>query len=247
VDRKYLDLLPQPIKLMVAQIEGAIKAHIIVRLRRMGDPAIASIDHLPTLDCYMNMGKMFVTIILSNDSPQAHMLAHEVIHAWRYIVVGEPRLQIVIDAEKATFPHVLENDLAHIFVIPEELKYYPGALQYWDSLYADLIEPIAGVVSVQRRLGRPSTLFRSDLMRHWLILSSIPKSASLTRLRAVLDQANYLEDANALYEEVTEAGLDKGRMIGAALRHLGLSTDNYELARYDVPNRRCTTEPIPTA
>lgn len=189
MESKYLDQLPPQLKRMVAQIEGAIKSYIVVRKRKLGDPEIEGASHLPTLDCYMNMGKMFVTIILPGNITTPSILAHEILHAWRYIVSSQPRLQVIENTENATFAQILENDVEHIFVIPEEMKYFPESIEYWESFYADLIDPIVGAVSFQSRLGRPSTHFRSDLKRHWLVLSAIPKLQCRDRLETALAQA----------------------------------------------------------
>lgn len=246
VESKYLDLLPLQIRSMVAQIEGAIKAPIAVRQRMLGDLSVEGLEHLPTLDCYMNMGKMFVTIILTDASIESHTLAHEIIHAWRYIVRLEPRLQVGGGAENTNFAQMLENDIEHIFVIPEEMTYFPESFQYWENLYSNLIEPIAGAVQFLQRLGRPSTHFKQDLLRHWLILSAIPKLECRTRLESALAQAGYLDEANALFESTMAAHPDKGRMLGIALRQLGLPTHSYELSRYDVQNRNCPTQAVPS-
>lgn len=245
MENRYLDLLPAQIRNMVAQIEGAIKGHIVVRKRMLGDPSIEGMEQLPTIDCYMNTGKMFVTIILPDSSISPHTLAHEIIHAWRDIVMYEPRLRVANDAENTNFAKILENDIEHIFVIPEEMNYFPDSFQYWENLYSGLIEQIAGAVQFQRRLNRPSTHFRPDLLRHWLILSAIPKLDCRTRLESTLSQAGYLDEANALFESTMGVYPDKGRMIGVALRHLGLATHNYELVRFDVQNRTCPTQAVP--
>lgn len=244
VDGKYLTQLPLQVKGMVAQIEGAIKSHIVIRKRKLGDVAITGAEHLPTLDCYMNMGKMFVTIILPDESLEAHLLTHELIHAWRNIVISIPRLQLADKKEDATFAMLIENDIEHLFIIPEEIKYFPEALHYWERLYANLIAQIAGVVSLQARLGRPSTHFRTDLLRHWLVLSILPNGGCHAHLEKTLDQAGYLDDAKALVKSTMDAYPNKERMLVAALRCLGFSIDNFERTHYDVANRTCPVQKL---
>lgn len=243
--QQYLNGLPIEIQRKIAQIEVAIKADILIRKRRLGDVSMAGAEHLPTLDCWMNQGKMFVTILLPDASVELHVLAHEVMHAWRQIIESVPQLKHATPSTETSIRQLIENDIEHIFIIPEEISFFPESRAYWNDFYTALIEPIAGAVSLQSRLGRESTFFRSDLLRHWLVLASIEEMPARAYLESTLDQAGYLADAIAFQSEVISVRPDKGRMLAVAIRHLGLASDSFELSSFDVQGRKCLLSPLP--
>lgn len=57
-------------------------------------------------------------------------LFHEAQHLHRYYVEGVEELQPVMDANATLVSH-LENELEHVFLVPEEIRLFPQAKAYW--------------------------------------------------------------------------------------------------------------------
>lgn len=148
--------------------------------------------------------KSIMVWVQSPDIPP-HFLAHELIHLRRNILESVPRLMPLPHAAERELVFGMENDLEHLFIIPEEISLFPEAEAHWAAGYR-------GIVA---RAGADPL----DWFRHWTVINTtLPRQAGLiedaaARLRAL----GLIEEAEAFRSAVVQAMPDKRRMLDVAL------------------------------
>lgn len=240
----YLTQLPKSIQKKVEEIECLTKTPIIVRRRKYGDVASNEFDGL---DCYMQDGIMTVTILTLSECIAAHTLIHEVLHAWRKIVMRVPWLFATDSARgiERMNASIVDNDIEHIFIIHEEISSASEALNYWNNLYAqkfsELLQPINFLIG----RGWPCEEYRSDILRHALITEYIPGLPIRDDIMTLVDKAGFTGDYDRMHKEVAGLIGDKATFTTATLEHLRLKTDNFIFAQFLVEEKRMAYQPLP--
>lgn len=240
MDQRITDILPERIREMVTEIEKLIGSAIIVRQRNSGDLNLISDPTLTLLDCDMQNGVTTVAIAYPGNDPVPHLLVHEILHAHRNIVKAVYQLKgVPSKASAKKLASMFENDIEHLFIVPEEIALAPESLAYWTSHYD------AKVAEVRDTPASPMAT-RSNLLRHWLVASTvIPKWHGLVGLRHLLVQHRMLGDARKLVQSIVEAKSNKPRCIARLLHSIKLPPEDFYLQRFMVAEKRIDEAKIP--
>lgn len=240
----YLNQLPKSIQQKVEEIECLTKTPIIVRRRKDGD--VAS-NEFESLDCYMQDGIMTVTILTLSECIAAHTLIHEVLHSWRKIVMRVPWLLATDSAcgMERMNADMVDNDIEHIFIIPEEISAAPEALSYWNDLYAKRLTELLQPVNFLLKRGWPCEEHRSDLLRHALVTEYIPDIPIRNDIKNLVDKAGFGGDYERMHKEVAGLIGDKTTFTAATLEHLRLKTDNFIFAQFLVEEKKMAYMHLP--
>jgi len=246
MDPQFFDLLPQSIQQLVLDIERVIGKPIAVRRRNSAQGISEGFARFVTVRCYLDNGETIVDISYPGETLELHSLIHEILHAWRYIVLGIPFLNAYIDD-----PYVkrtadsLENDLEHILVIPAEIEIAPEAETYWERFYCDSLREVELALAFKRHSNLGITHQQNVLMRMWLATGATPQLGFRTKLQSLLEQTDYLAKANSLIADINRVLPNKADMTAVLLSHLNLPTEPYCLEKFDVPGRTISSWAIP--
>ncbi|CAM3682244.1 hypothetical protein [Polaromonas hydrogenivorans] len=136
----------------------------------------------------------------------AHMISHELIHLRRNILEGVPKIFPRTNIEEAymTESYFLENELEHLFIIPEEISLFPEAEAWWAEHYRQQIEKV--------RTEQVS------IAHHWrTIRIALPKQTELIQACAAIirdyDSRPTERLANEFYHSIAGAMPNKHEMI----------------------------------
>lgn len=248
MEPQYFDLLPSEIQGMVIQIEQLISRPIIVRERKAGDAAITGVEHLPTLDCFMDeSGQMAVTIIYQGNFPATHHLAHEVMHAFIKVAQEAVWISSFETPETANWAAVLDNDIEHFYVVPAELQMFPAAITYWENLYETMLNDLSTVINKESHTPVDRWRLRDTLLRHWAIASeTIPQSDCPAKLLSALERTGLSRQALQLRADVRAAFPDKMKLCAVFANHFGLDRKRYLLSQFQVRQRKMGHWEIPS-
>lgn len=234
MEKEYLDQLPEPIRQMVFEIEALTQREVVVRQRVFGDTEISSAPELPVLDCYMNEGEMFVTITYRSTGIKAHMLAHEVMHAWLKIVRKTPFIKELNsdDVGASNIAALVSNDIEHMVIVATEISLFAEASSYWTELYTFLIRQLTH----ETHAGK----IRGDLFRHLLVVRyALDDPLHLIKISDLLEKHNLVDEAQNLIDSVDRAGMDVGKLMLSAAHFLLWNPNRYGLMCFDVQSGCC--------
>jgi hypothetical protein len=137
-------------------------------------------------------------------------LAHEIIHARRNLIEQVPRLVPANRGRFAAWVTIFENDLEHLFVIPEERSLFADAPAVWEERYRRLL---GGIGADGEAFAR-----RFDLLRHALVIGEIlPDSLLQVELQALLEAHGLAEEAAVFRRRMAAARGDKRALITASV------------------------------
>lgn len=157
-----------------------------------------------------------ITIWVLGDSITTGALVHELIHLRRYVLESVPKLFPMSSAEIRTGQtiHLIENDLEHLFIVPEEISICPTREDWWINEYKRVLPNARGQYMA--------------LYLHWVFLRTVlSKHTELAK-----ECATYLHEfqdekvvrcADYLRADIQSAMPDKQRMINILLQILNAS------------------------
>jgi len=224
MDDTLLREIPQPLQDAVAQIQSQSGIQIIVRpttpdlLREF--PILAQ---LPLLDIWPEEER--ICIWYPNETLSLPDLCHELIHARRNILESVPRMSPRSEAQHPELIYALENDLEHLFVIPEEISYFLSQGAKWEERY-----------SIYLAQAAPNAF---NLFRHWIVINTaMPTSRRIRDLcRTALQESNLLDDAESFRTEIEAAFPDKEQLLAVVLRWFPKVKRDVCMQRYVTSNR----------
>jgi hypothetical protein len=209
--RDYLDPLPERVQQLASEIERAIGSEISVRPSQVGDRPLVGLA-----ECSFGLenGAKRVFIVHAPLSCPDYVLTHEVLHLHRNVVLNVPALHAVV-AHQEGGAHRINNDLEHLFVIPDEIALFPESIGRWQEIF----EQAASELAEGRQSGRLSEVsFRAAALGLWMVASmTVPAWPGLDAISASLICARSEGAARAFVEQIRSKLPDKTAMIKAAL------------------------------
>jgi hypothetical protein len=198
--------LPQHLLDVPRQITDITGIHVLVKPLRKEDFAFASgWDRAPALLDIDPRGQT-ITIFVGDAEITTAEIGHELIHLRRAVLESIPRLIPGFDAHPSIKGNILgyENELEHLFVIPEEIRTFPDAENRWVEHYRHLITRAA------ERGAREDLMFAYAQLRN-----SLPNQIDLGR--TLVDHlrgcgGDWLRDADYLREDFKQAMQDKNAL-----------------------------------
>jgi hypothetical protein len=224
MDATLLREIPQPLRDVVAQIQSRSGIQITARpatpdlLKQF--PILAQ---LPLLDIWPEEER--ICIWYPDETLSLPDLCHELIHARRNILESVPRMSPYSWAQDPELIYALENDLEHLFVIPEEISYFPSQGAKLEERY-----------SIYLAQATPNAF---NLFRLWVVINNaLPTSRRIRDLcRTALQESNLLDDAESFREEIEAAFPDKERLLAVVLRWFPNVKRDVCTQRYVTSNR----------
>ena len=192
--------IPQPLKAVAAQIRARSGIELAIN---QSTPDLK--ERFPELEkihlLEIDPDERRICIWYPGDAPSPPDLCHELIHARRKILESVPRISPLPEARYPALISELENDFEHLFVVPEELFYFPARIAKWEKLYSILV-PLSGTNVL-------------NLFRQWVFIHvAMPESAEIMDLcRSALQDLNLLDDAEMFRREIEAALPRKERVL----------------------------------
>lgn len=171
--KSVLHGLPQHLLDVPRQIAQITGIHVLVKQLRKEDFAYASGMDKARLLLDMDARGQSITIWCGESEITSADIGHELIHLRRAVLESVPRFVPGVEASPGITGTITlyENELEHLFVIPEEMKTFPEAEHSWAESYRKDIQ-----AAVDR--GTPE-----DLMMHYAQLrNSMPNQLDLGRI-----------------------------------------------------------------
>jgi hypothetical protein len=186
---------------------------------------------LPLLDIWL---EHHIRLTLPESNVADHGIAHEIIHARRNLLESIPRL--VPKPQTTPFQRdrviMLENDLEHLEIVPEEISLFPDARSYWINLYANLLNEI----------NPHGNIVDFDLFRHWMFLSHVlPGTDPYHQCKVTLEKARIRRFAEQFAMAIISNVGDKKRCIQFALDCFPGIRPHSQIERFE-DCRRCVLE-----
>ncbi len=247
MDYPPLQPFPPQVATLIDEIESILGKPIEIRTRDAADNPLNVHEDLPICDCHMIDGFMSVAIAIpENKEIPMHTMFHELLHAHRYVYLAVPRLTPIIDdAAGFRLATSIENDIEHLFIIPQETDFSAESFDYWHSYYDEKLTEIAN-----SSIGNPMDILarRSNLLRLWMVTSfCLPQWNGAAEASAVLRESGYLDEANRLLKKIQLNFPSKEHCLATFLRFSKLPMDKFCLSRFLVQERRIEHLPIPLA
>lgn len=247
MERQYLELLPASFQRMAEEIEELIGSEIVVRLQRPGDDLMDRT--LWNCICEMRQKGASVSIVMPPGADIApHSLVHELLHAHRNLSLAVPQLwaKEPHDLVAARFSSRIENDVEHLYIIPQEIEAIPEAADWWCRYYDGVIDGLAAEISNPARSVSDTLGLREALLRAWLVTSlCIPKWEGRAHLEAALTANDYMFEASKLSEKIKKEISDKASCLATVMRFAKLDPNRHQLVRFLVREQRIEQTPVP--
>lgn len=238
-------ILHDKLRCLVDEIEEITKAPIRLRKRTPDDLLLVSDAALPLFDCNMVEGKMDVSIALPAECQMTeHTLYHELLHAHRYICLTVPRLTPKRnDLAGFRLAAGIDNDVEHLFIIPQETHFSAAAFDYWHQHYNEILSGLAAEspVNPMEILAR-----RNSLLRLWMVTSTcLPNWGGALAAKAVLASSGYTFEAEKLLSKVKLELPSKINCLTAVFRFSKLPSEFFCTSRFLVAEGRIEYAPLP--
>lgn len=141
--------LPQHLRDIPARVEAA--TGIAVQVLPYGDePPARSIGN-PKMRAMLdiNANTQSVTIWCTPGEVTSLMIGHQLIALRRYVLESVPRFVAVRNSDPKTKADLqsMENELELLFLIPEEVKAFAGAMDFWVGEFYEMIPVAQGMKS----------------------------------------------------------------------------------------------------
>jgi hypothetical protein len=246
MESRFFDLLPQQLQQHVLEIEQAIGKPIGVRRRTNKEYLPAELEEFASVSCYFENDEAIVDISYPDENLVAHSLMHEIMHAYRYIVLGIPCVGTKIDAPALKLlANILDNDIEHVFIIPSEIEFVPEAEAYWDQFYNVKLDEIELSIESKQRRGEDIVDEQNFLLRMCAATGGAPHFGFRTRLQALIVRINSVAKVNNFMKDLISVHPNKADMVAVLLAHTNISTAPFCLNYFDVPNKRMMQGDIP--
>ncbi|KAB8066279.1 hypothetical protein [Janthinobacterium violaceinigrum] len=240
-----LQPFPPQVAVLIDEIESVLGKPIEIQTRNAADNPLNVPEGLALCDCRMIDGFTSVAIALpKNKKIPMHIMFHELLHAHRNVCLAVPQLKpIKDDAAGFRLAASIENDIEHLFIIPQETSFSAESFNYWHSYYDEKLTEIANS-SIDNDMDILAR--RSNLLRLWMVTSfCLPQWNGTTQASAVLRESGYLDEANKLLHKIQLNLPSKEYCLATFLRFSKLPMDKFCLSRFLVQDRKIEHFPIP--
>ena len=229
MQKEYLVRLSDDIRKDVKSIEQLSRIEILVEVdssREKSDPAFPD-----TLACQVDEHSAKLLIPSQEHFPNGSVL-HEILHIKRFLVDGIPKI-VICDEHDDWSPEqesgliMLDNQLEHFAIVPQELKRIPCRESYWKS----------GVNRALISLGQGKLEehdFKQVLLMHWVFLNLvIPDEDLISKAGDLIRQADLGNSASEFLKIAASSVMSKERLVRVTCQHLDISIDGICLQTID--------------
>lgn len=134
---------------------------------------------------------------------------HEVLHVWRFLVEGVPKLTLADNEEwDKTFSDALgglDNAIEHIVIVPVELQFHPDRRQHWEAVMRNACLGLPDAPECERRLA---------VCLHWTFLRHVlPDSPSVEIARNFAKEHALLEMADQFVDQFMSVLASKEELV----------------------------------
>lgn len=243
MDENLCKQLPLPTQKNVREIERQIGAELLL----VPLPADVQTDiggNLPALICERRNGRVTVEIGLPQSGEICiESVTHEVIHARRNIVERVPRLAINGKSLQGT-PLMIENDLEHMFVVPEEIAFYKNRVQYWES---DLSRALTSITNQLDKSEYPE-FAKARLIHIFLINPHIyPGWTGFSILEKLLTERDLMFKAKELRRSFDRLWKDKSKAITFMVKLYDFDPALFHIAQWRAGQAKDLVRPLSPA
>lgn len=175
-----------------------------------------------------------ITIWYDPDRLTASTLAHELLHLRRNILESVPKLFPLneVPASASDEVYSTENELEHLIIVPEQIKHFPEAEEWWATHYLELSERI--------HAGNMTLFYAWSFVRNVL-----PEHEQLaSRYASLLRQYNIVRPADYFREDMRIAAQDKFIMIKRLLDGFPQLRQYCDIGRYVVVQGSLTLQHV---
>ena len=130
---KILEVLPNNVKELAERIEEYSGTKIGIT-DKMDQRLIKNVNS-PALAITINEKKADL-VILDKTKYNAQSVLHELLHLERFWIKGIPQF-IAKDDKNQHLTSTIDNQIEHIFIVPEEEKYGYERYSYWNEVYRE--------------------------------------------------------------------------------------------------------------
>lgn len=216
--------LPLEIKRIVQEIEERTATEI--GIEPLPVQVRKALGNVPAIKFDGDDRKVTVSLMLPGDiKPPPHMIAHEILHAKHLVLDGAPFLQSKAGPSKLVLT-AINNDAAHLEIIPQEIALFPEAKAFWDAEFE------RGLRSFSNRIVSDSDKksVRNDLLRLKLVTSKVlPDWQHHEALHAHVRALNLSSDAANLLAGIDGVAGLRDHVLSTLIRFHRLRTDDYLL------------------
>lgn len=207
VNQNVWDGLPEELRNVPDEVESVTGIRLEILPKELCDQPVAAFDKAEAV-IDIDGHSQRITIWCDPGSLKSSVLGHELIHLRRDILERVPKLiPVRCSPYDSGLIHMIENELEHLFIIPEEIQLFSDAEERWASHYSDLVDRI-----IQR-----SNPDHSELAITWMQLRhSLPDQVDIAkRLFAhIREQGEQCAgQANDLRCLADEDRTDKGALV----------------------------------
>lgn len=207
MDAIIFNALPTEMQQIVGQIEDRVGRAI--GLKPLSVQHRKAVGNVPAIAFDGDGKNVFVDLMLPNDStPALHVIGHEILHAKHVVLDGAPMLQSKVPTTDNVVT-AINNDFAHLDVIPAELSAFPEAATFWQEEFTRGL----GVFAARIQQMPNSRALRNDLLRFKLVTTRVlPSWDGHEMLQAHLRGMNIASDASKLLQAVEDVA-DSGTQV----------------------------------
>lgn len=165
-----------------------------------------------------------ILVLASDDPIPAHMLAHEILHAKHTLLDGAPWIQ-PRGGPPSLVAMAINNDAAHMEIIPTEIAMFPEAEAFWSAHQLD------GLNGFVRRIERDTDrrALRNDLLRFQLVTGHVlPKWPHRQSLDQHVADLNLSSDASHLRRGYEVSAGRPEHVLSTLVRFHRLKPDDYD-------------------
>lgn len=216
MNKKYLDQLASDTRQLVLQIETHIEKEIIVR----------EVPNRTNLGCEIENA---TNLTPENNFPDPSVL-HELLHIRRFAVDDMPQVAVCdsfdfADPNFETRVTKLDNNLEHLFIVPEELSLRPNRRTYWEHR-------ISSATKNQVNSGLDVNVHGCDAIVNWVFVNHISAGGrAVEEAEEVVHELNCEETAKKLLSTLQQPNCSKEVFSRACLAELDLHR-NFLCFRY---------------
>ena len=216
--------LPPEIQRIVQEIEERTGDEI--RLEPLPARVRSALGNVPAIKFEGDDRTVSVSLMLPTDiKPPSHMIAHEILHAKHLVLDGAPFLQAKAGPPKLVLT-AINNDAAHLDIIPVEIAFFPEAKAFWNSEFE------RGLASFASRVegDTDKKAVRNDLLRFKLVTSKVlPDWQRHDDLQGHIRALNLSSDAANLLAGIDAVASVREHVLSTMIRFHRLQTDDYLL------------------
>ena len=218
MNKKYFDQLLPDNKKLLSLIENHIG----------GEVAIREVPMRNNLGCEIHNA----TILTPEGKFPDSSVLHELLHIRRVKVDGVPQL-VVCDTFDFGDPNFetritkLDNNIEHLFIVPEEINLRPNRITYWE-------DRINQAVETQKKSGLDVHVHGGDAILNWVFAHRIlGHGCVVEKATKVIQELNCEETAKKLLSTLQQPNCNKGIFSRACLAELNLPSGSICLKYLD--------------